>query len=301
MSKPLSDYKFPVHAVRNAYRYRAMRAAVFFPVFGHDWFTHDVVDLLDDLRRRWKKRLRSLAKAGWQPTSSGKSLLKVQYQYLRNCPPFGVKTSVVSKPCSRPLICPFCWARAFVQTPFMRMEALLYGVTDPKAKPRYSPDTHVLVEHVWVWKITSKSGTSADWTDMRFRGSLSQLAIKMATAKHRSLDVKHYGKHDGAFMLYRLEMQDAALVLRRCSVVLVDKRVIVDRGHPLYEPPYRSYVKLHPPTKKALAEIMGRVGAYPVSVLTEAPQRVSDVLKVLHGRRMYTYYPPRSKPVLKET
>jgi hypothetical protein len=126
----MADIEYRVIAVRRAYRYRAMRGAVFFPLFGANWLRRTPEESLSKLRRMWYKRIRSLKKAGWARLPD-----ELATQYMRNCPPFGVITKSSARCCNVALLCPFCYARRYVLESFLAVERVLYGGTDPAAKP----------------------------------------------------------------------------------------------------------------------------------------------------------------------
>ena len=83
-----NDKKYVPTSILDTYPHRAMRYAVLAPLVGSaDYIEHDIPKMLALLRQQWTARISAMAnEAKWKP-AMGKG-----HYYLRNCPPFGVKT-----------------------------------------------------------------------------------------------------------------------------------------------------------------------------------------------------------------
>ncbi len=131
---PEIDYE--VKDICGAYRYRAMHYAVFTPICGRKWLKHGrhgVCMCVKQLRKAWNVRLKELQAAEWMPLDTRRA-----HTYMRNCPPFGVRTDRMdTRPCKRASLCPNCYARYMVFDSFTYLEQVLYGTTDP-----FTPDGH---------------------------------------------------------------------------------------------------------------------------------------------------------------
>jgi hypothetical protein len=140
--------EYEITLVRQAARHRALRLAVFSSIFGNtrwlkkrDVFT-SILDALDTVRSLWQKRVYELRDDNWLPTQT-----QIGLNHLLWCPPFGVKTTNMSmRCCNRRLVCPFCYARAYVMPLYMRMEKILYASTKPDTRHRdtlrLNPEAH---------------------------------------------------------------------------------------------------------------------------------------------------------------
>lgn len=106
----------------------AMRSAVLGQLFRDSFMTSPPEELLERLRKLWYARLGSLKKANFFPNKSD-----IDWTYLRNCPPFGVRSGTISKCCRLSRICPFCWAREVTSTLYDKLLAACYR---PDGEPR---------------------------------------------------------------------------------------------------------------------------------------------------------------------
>jgi len=97
----MTDFDYNIESVRQSWAWRTARSAVLNHALS-SWRKDGPAKAMERLRSLWKMRLLDLRDAGL-PRSAGKD-----HQYLRNCPPFGVRTSVTGRCCQRALICPFC-------------------------------------------------------------------------------------------------------------------------------------------------------------------------------------------------
>ncbi len=81
----------------------------------------------------YRMLLTNLRNTGWDKVQDNK-----RFQYVRNCPPVGVRTqNTKAKLCRLDHICPFCWVRNNVLEPFERMEEAFFA--DKGLKPDLPP------------------------------------------------------------------------------------------------------------------------------------------------------------------
>lgn len=117
--------------------HHACRLAVLWPLsFVQPKLTASIKALQD----KWRVRLCVLQRHGWSPiavqgakvgeTFSDKDPAYIaachKLQYLRNCPPFGVKPKVQARRCKRMRVCPMCYARDIVFNAYQSAEWLLH-------------------------------------------------------------------------------------------------------------------------------------------------------------------------------
>src|SRR4051794_6708136 len=81
------DLRFHVQSVRLASRWKATRYAVFSSILSQAWKEKGVPWAFDMLYLLWRQRLDELRAEGWVPIQND-----TNFTYIRNCPPFGVKT-----------------------------------------------------------------------------------------------------------------------------------------------------------------------------------------------------------------
>jgi len=92
---------------------------------------------LNKILTMWRDRLGELRKAGWGPVADR------GWIHHANCPPPFAYTKERARPCTKYLVCPFCWCRQVVAETYRRAEHALYGT---HLKHRKDPATGLDVE-----------------------------------------------------------------------------------------------------------------------------------------------------------
>lgn len=297
------DYRYDIESIREAYRYRALRMAVFTPLFGKDWIEAGcskarakdcAVDHLHKLRTLWRARLGELREAGWPPVQDGKGL-----QFLRNCPPFGCHTGKAAYPCRRRQVCPFCYARLYVLAAFRHLEDFAFGGTDPAAEGGgwvKAPAGLKLVEFqqratTRRWKGAPK--TRDGWThEFIERKAVPFLLELMNYRRKREMNML---RGQCGTLLHTIEPRAGYLVARRSGLVLTRSappKGFVPEGATDARYKYRLHREV---TKQTLARAAARVFAYPTRLMTgSAPDVVAVLGGLANARLLSTYgpYPP---------
>lgn len=281
-----SDKVFKVRRVRRAYRFDACYRAVLIPTLGvrpsQVWNEAEMDIALDRLRYMWRSRLVALRSAGWAILKTGKNNI-----YARNCPPFGVLTDSVSRPCNRPKLCPFCYARQYVYEPFSWMQKALYGslrLTDPQTGER-------LVPREGLRLVGFKTG-------MRYvPPDVSEKAIHdAATTLYDTLHAQRRAEMDLVADPLGFTFLQVYPTRHKGGLALIGRRVglALTRSDKLPEG-----VKVHKkdmlemeefPNKKKMAQWFGRVMAYPKQMLFASPRVTVNVLRALAGRHCMVRY-----------
>lgn len=253
------DYEFVIDRVDKGPHARAQRRAVFGPVF-RDWKTSTVARM-EALRKIWHGRLYSLAEAGWAPA------LEVPGQYLRNCPPFGAKSTPRAYPCHRTLLCPFCWARDVAG-----------GVYDAL---KVAPDGGTLYEFCRTTFVPY--GRQSDGSKVVFGSAVDTVRDGVRDKRTRREDLDLLPRHDVGAVVFSVSPVKGGLELRRNTVVVTSRRV-----RPAVKAKATAVVSA--PEPKDLVASVGRVCAYPAKMLTASPKAVMPLLAGLTGVRMRAAY-----------
>lgn len=191
----MPNFKFKVEREVIGYPQRAMRDAVLGALFSPEIYQHTPQPLLlERLRGKWYTRLSQLRQKQWPAVASD-----MAWQYLRNCPPFGVATDQVAR-CCRHRFCPFCWARDVTSQLYDRVLAQCF-------KGQVSlPVKLVLFKHRCEWsRSVSPEGLIA--------------TIKSTRSRHTELN--YAPRYLGAFITHSLEPFDKHYTLTRRTLVVM--------------------------------------------------------------------------------
>lgn len=267
------DRRFEFDKVWRSSHLLAMREAVLTPLYGITWARYLDVTLepsMAALRIAWRDRVDALQLAGWLPAASAASR-----QFLRNCPPFGVDTNHMGlKPCRRPQICPFCYARMYVRRAF---ESLWRAA--PMAE-------HGLV--AFRSQLNPKKGA---------KGSPADLAVELVRHGHRKKELDALGAATGVVMYQfwpavvggRRPKQGVRAVRshsNRVGVAFVPRNRLW-HPHELHALRTKTYRRV---TKRTLAEAVGWAFAYPKPLMTADPSATVALLAGLKRCRLLATY-----------
>jgi len=270
---------FEVTKVRWACRYMACRGAVLTRIFGKDWPSYGVPEAMGRLRRMWHKKLMLLEQAGWSRLKS-----RLNMQYMRNCPPFGVTTDDKSRRCDVQLLCPFCYARRNVLDSFMQLEMALFGSFHPQAKLVLPHKDLRLIEFTRIYPLWPHKGVpwSVDSRDALI------YTVKQLIRQQRNTEVEYF-RPIGGVVLHRMDMRKRNWPLIRSGVLirdpsvgeipalpkewqeLIDSRLLFIEKHP------RDRIN-----KTLLSRIVSRRFYYPSGLLTWPEE---DVVAYVEGMR----------------
>jgi hypothetical protein len=285
------DFHYKVLDVRHSSRYKAMRSAVYFPIFGDGWIRKwGVGGTAVRLTGLWRKRVLELRNAGWHPFES-----RIDRQYARNCPPFGVIATTTARACGRAMVCPLCYARRYVLKSFLHLEEVLFGGTHPLAKPR---EDLRLVEFVARQRVCLNE-RSAWEPGAIFRDWCPWVNGYIYLHRRREVDIL---KPQYGVVLHRIFVDEnhGHGWLARSGLLLVHRQTPASwveevLAHAI--PEFRISCTRHKgtPTKRLLREATGRAFAYPVSMLRADPAYTVAVLRGFHRTHMLATYGPQLK------
>lgn len=106
MPQESSDVSFRFSPRSYGYAARAARGAVLYPWLREVPQSQEtLVAGIEALQRRWRRRLKQLARHGWQPPG------RDQGEYARNCQPAFLLAQPRTRYCRLECLCPFCYAR----------------------------------------------------------------------------------------------------------------------------------------------------------------------------------------------
>ena len=267
------DKKYVPTAILDTYPHRAMRYAVLAPLVGSaDYIKHDIPKMLSLLRNQWSARISAMAKeAQWKP-AMGKG-----HYYLRNCPPFGVKTDDTFRRCKQRRICPFCYAREFVLNPFLSLEWACYGTFDWRktgtdgVQRRVDPINATLIEFVKTYSFP-RPGVN-----------ISKVILPNVVKAQRQEEWNSL-EGLGAFASTIIEpYKDRVQVTRRGVIVAANDQVLT-------ESPGLTVSYHRPVTRKTLVDVIGRTCRYPQRMMRCDPKDAAVVLDKWGGAKGIVYY-----------
>lgn len=246
---------------------RAMRSAVLFSVPSVGRKTrHRISAGLSELRILWRRRLKELAKGGWEPLATGRM------RYLAGeCPPFGVETNKQSWCCFLRQICPFCHARR-VQDSYYRVIRAIYG----NLQTRNEFDELIEADpSLDLWTIDKTVVVSQQESSLKALGELRE-------------ELKYYR-----------DLVDWPVgVLTVCSVAPDSANLTwVARGALLFvisnektpSGPLTPEFKTREVTRGAVARALGFVCRYPPGLLLGDPDQTVRLLDTLKGQRLWSH------------
>lgn len=230
-----SDFVYQVEDTKSGDMFHAGWDAVWGPFCDRVGYSAvDAQRCWDRVRRLWHGRLEGLRQAGWEPALNDSTLT-----YMRNCPPFGVRTNrAFVHPCHRDKLCPFCWGRHAMQV-YARVSRAIY----PAARAPCPKRTRLL--YFVHAQLLEAEGP---------RPSHEELAGHLRAT--RNLEVRHFPRAQGSFVLQTIEHQPGQLLLKRRGLILAQ--------HPL--PPFEGMEvcqEIHRPTRDELSVAVSTVCRYP--------------------------------------
>jgi hypothetical protein len=138
------DIPFEVAFVPQSAIDRACRGAVLSSILGKKGKRPDlssdemIIKAMNKVLKLWRMRTVLLRDAGWEDAAG------VSFQYLRNCPPWGVAVNQClgdnpPRQCWRSYICPWCWQRQMILPVYHRLKDSMsqLGMTWEKGRVDY--------------------------------------------------------------------------------------------------------------------------------------------------------------------
>jgi hypothetical protein len=238
--------------------YRACRSAVLRPLL-RKVEGETVGDRYERLLRSWRVRASALTTHGWHcGVGNG-------FQYLRNCPPFGIRKtieSVKANRCKRTRICPWCYSKTVVATAYQSIERTMYRT------PRVRSDVWLCaVRRSWTW-----------WPE-----DVSPADVFDAAIRHRRDDL-HKINTTGTFTLVRIAPCDAGIELVRSTIYIIPKG-----SEPKFrgDPEVRQLRKVK---KESMADLVGWACRYPPGLMYGDPALMVQILDEARKRRFRSHF-----------
>jgi len=232
----------------------AARRAVLCPILRRPLNISDdeTIGLVRRLQGIWRRRVVELRDAGWRAAD------RLNFQYLRNCPPtMAASRQISSRPCSTN-ICPFCWARNATE-----LARLVYRASTALATPPH------LVEVRW------RNAVACEDDDESFLLDLMQGSIRARRRRMRSFRAL------GAFVSFTVAPQQMVVTQRQPHWSMVQRYLLV--VEPGWQTPRvagidNADVTRHSrATKAAIATAVGRTLRYPRDFLFGDAARVVQI------------------------
>jgi hypothetical protein len=291
---PVPDFKFVPTKVFEQTRYRAARAAILGPLVPH-YANKELPACLDAVRVAWRQRVMALSNAKYRPLAPADNV-GLQIRYFRNCPPVGVETNDGARPCTRYLVCPWCWGRQAALAAFQHLEGLLYG-----PGRREPPDGLHLVAYVTrhAWQCNPPAARKAWLGELGVLFGEYGLARRVAAARAARSAERETLAADASYLAHRINFakEGQRVELERCGLALTRKvpsenkyrarvqAVLRYYGHPVMPEAVRVFA-LGPPTRKALWQGVRKALSYPRSMLYHDPAQVAAVLNALLTKKL---------------
>lgn len=243
---------------------------------------------MDTLRGLWHKRLRQMHMAGWPKIADPR-----QWQYMRNCPPFGGDFTDTSRRCDVKLYCPFCWARRFVLHPFMSLEKALYGgfSRNPPCNLILPYPDLTLVEFTRTYVL--KPHTGIEWTS-DIKRAMIEHARRIITGPDRRDEISLF-EPLGGVVLHRVLMCKKAYRLKRSGILIC--RMPADYRVPEWVADLKAQNRFsgnrwpRNQIRKALLKVaFSRRFSYPKLLFDAKPDDVFNYLHGLRGVRMLSTF-----------
>ena len=282
------DVFFRFGAVPNRYQDVVQRMAVLYPLVGITHSDDDVRQRTQALLEFWRSRATLLVDAGYVKRQRQDNALN----FLRNCRPAFVITTPPTRLCGLPLMCPFCYAR-WVRTVW---ESLSAGI-----HPASSADTESLHQADWedipLSAITLGCGVQDEWhsrrstqhlverhhyfyrpaptdkTELQAFAYLLSDIIKRRTALIKQVDPV------GAFLYTTVEPWDGGMLRIHHRQLF---KLAASQAFPaeIVSNTKGSITRFEQPTRRDVLGIVARVCRYPLRVLTDSPQLVTQLFSV---------------------
>jgi len=304
----MPDLALEVIGVRGPVRHAAARAAVLGPLVP-GYGSLPVGKALARVRRYWQVRAVQLYTAGWSKVVAAAADPKLALWYLRNCPPVGVLVRQLTRRCTQPRVCPFCWGREVALAGFSFLENLCYG--PPVPHPRQSPPPVELVAFSTRRRLGLAAGASADRWVAAVRASARPGGVIRALVEDRAVrraEVAALGAA-AAFVTHRLSFAPAGrqLWVDRCGLALVPRpaagyrdRVLAALGPAAPRPADVKVRALGRPSRRNLFDATRWALYYPRGMMFHPPGPAVALLDGLAEARvrLTARYGPRSQKLL---
>ncbi len=281
-------YPFVVKEVRSSFRYRAMRWAVLDQlVRSASTPAGDIQARMDALRKRWQARIYGLAAVGWEAAGDRKKLT-----YLANCPPFGVKTDIVSRCCRRVRVCPFCYARDVVLEAFLHMELAMYGSLDhlvrtgetPTFREPLNPDLKLV-----SFSYRPKAAPVRKLLTPEVVRDECCPRVRRFVRCDRRLEVQGAAPV-AAVVMHRVWLDNNTVRVSRGGVMLTTRTEQPAFLKKLYEAGEAAKWTVHEQHKKCLASAVSAAFPYPRAMLSSDPAATVAMIDALGDTRMFAKF-----------
>jgi hypothetical protein len=233
------------------------------------------------LQKQWSARLHSLSAEGWAPLQD-----PGRFKHLLFCSPFGVQTSGRRWPCHAAHLCPYCFARQMVITPFFNVVWGCYGTlrhyenVGGKRVPHLPREGGRLIE--FSTKIVFK------------RPIRSMEPIISRLRDDRQVEIARV-QYQGAFVIQMLEPFPDHVCLHRRGLILChgDQQRVWDlpptkrRDHRIESRLVRHHSVI---SRRVIGEAIARVCRYPAQLFRGDAFDVAAVLTALEKTKVLSHY-----------
>ena len=228
----------------------------------------------------YRMLLTNLRNEGWDKLADDK-----KFQFIRNCPPVGVRTKTVAgQTCHQWHVCPFCWVRRNVLEPFKRMEAAFFA--DKGLKPDLPPVK--LISTMRQDFVTAKPYHEAMTVGEVFRDKLRLATASVVSQRQGELVDIPKSQFLGGVVIQSIDFSKEQPLRYRGGLFVVHE----DAESPL-ETVKTKYLRGRSTelSRTQLLYALVRVAPYPGGWIRRAePSQVIDYLNAVHGVRMMSTY-----------
>ena len=257
-----------------------------------------VTAMMPALRSRWRGLVSRLADTTYDVTDTPQ-----KRWFLTNCPSFGVfdqdgKPWPPKRTCNRPLLCPFCYAREYVFNAYDRLlSAMAWEKKNTRVLYATSHSYEIDVSSLGLRVATRAAHTAVKGPDRRTEVDLFEPL--------------------GAVVFHRLRLKigevevpkpkdapEAAVYTKPTVVKLTVVRTTLAVSTPRKKMPFLEHTtaeRIDNPTKKDLAEQLGRHFAYPAEWYRAPGEDIRALATMLVTARVFDSYgscrqPRKTKP-----
>jgi len=266
----MARYRRQILGLDESFWAKAARAAVFRPLLDHQPAVKaelgNVRRQYADLQRLWLGRLDELKKVKWQPPG---------FEFLRECPPFGVRGRWASYPCSRSLICPFCYGRRVIDL-YMRFEQAVYKTHQKRVEQAgaihtIEPTPCKLVE-VTAWQ---------SWEQTKPPGLILHSLRGM-----RRIVVDAVPRRAAALLIQLYPMNGQWQMSRR-HLIMVDPETAVPKA---YEEAGLFVTEHTNVTRNVIVKAVSSVFQYPKAMMLGPADEVAQILQASSKFRCFSFF-----------
>jgi len=282
------DIDFFISSTLFATVHWAARLAVLSSFYGDEWLSC-IPLYINKLIGVWRRRLVEYRLAGWRSIETLRD-----YQFVRNCHPFGVVCNIQTRSCNEAKLCPFCYARYYAYRAYEFLEKALYGsrdYLDASGHLKKADASVKMVEFSQRNHVLPRAGVL--WTNDFIEKAASTVCRTLNTVRRREADIL---PGSPGFVFFRVAPGHEKLITQRSGLFLTTGRIPTNFA-PECGKMSKFSMRVHPEsaeriTKGIIARAIGRVMRFPIRNFTAPADQVVAMICGMHRFRAFSTYRP---------